>query len=223
MPYNVHYRVTALGITGTVAAPVEIWSWGFQIGYPGGPGDALPGPLDLETEGAIGAFILGVHTQSYVPVGSNHFLTGQKVAQIGPDGNYSAPVQEIVYATPTAGEGQGAAPLQSSLAVSLRGPLALPRVQGRFYIPLSNQVQNSPSTGKITGTGPASLSLTVVGLIETLNDALETFSPGLRVVVASSKGTNARVASVRVGDVIDTIRRRRNGLVETYSENLVPE
>lgn len=221
MAFQPHYKVTALGVTGTLASPIEIWSWGFQFGQPSDGGDSTVGDVDLPTMAAIETFIELVHTQSDIPTGSNHFLTGFKVAQIGPDGLYAAPVQEVMYNPPVAGEGTGAAPLQLCLAVSLRGPLALPRVQGRFFLPVSSSVTVVSSTGKINGTGPSTLSSRLSDYIDTLNVALDTWTPGYRMVVASSKGTNAPVTAIRVGDVLDTQRKRRNGLVETYVENAV--
>lgn len=218
MAFNVHYRATANGISGTLANPTEIWSFGIAIGFPGAGPDALPGDLDLTTLGAVGAFFNSVFTQTELPTGSNHFYTSYKVAQIAPDGSYGAPAQEVVLGTPVQGSGTGTMPLQIASVVSLRGPNALPRIQGRFYLPASSSIVIVSSTGKIGGDGPADMALLVSGAIDTLNTALEAFSTGLRVVVASTKGSNAEVVAVRVGDVLDTQRRRRNALVETYTE-----
>lgn len=127
---------------------------------------------------------------------------------------------EVALTTPVAGTAGGAStmlPPQCSVVLSMRTPIPGPRGRGRMYLP-----------------GPCSLELTANGrLLPDIRDGwltkLQTWindlnaEPGLTTVgVASSVGGFVTaVSSIRLGDVVDTQRRRRDSLPEAYATGTI--
>jgi hypothetical protein len=140
------------------------------------------------------------------------------VARIGPLGTYLA--EPRVAFVNVQGGGQALRyPSQVSLAVSLMTETRGAGGRGRFYLPAPSGALLS-NTGRMAVADRDAVAGSVKTLLDNLNDqpGLEGNAP--RVVVASSKGMNSTVTAVRVGDVFDTIRRRRNGLGEVYTAAL---
>lgn len=70
-------------------------------------------------------------------------------------------------------------------------------------------------------SGPVAAAMAnAVELLNGMNEVAGDAEVATRAVVMSSKGsgTTRAVTACRVGDVLDTQRRRRNGLQEQYSE-----
>lgn len=105
------------------------------------------------------------------------------------------------------GAGSGAVPHpdQCALAVSLRTASNTRSGRGRFFIPCNGAAMDA-NTGRTTANTQT---------LATAAAALMAFAGGR---VASEKlGTTALVTAVRVGNVVDTMRSRRDALVESYS------
>lgn len=87
---------------------------------------------------------------------------------------------------------------------------------GRIYPPLTGYPSNIG-----LDTNPVGKRDAAVDLIDDINGVLNSFVPDAdpAVIVASSarEGKNAKVTRVRVGQVIDTQRRRRNSIPENYT------
>lgn len=112
---------------------------------------------------------------------------------------------------------------QAALAVSFRGSVARgPGANGRMYLP---GFVNIPTVaGHIEQTDINELGVLCQAMFDGINDDLAA-AAGEYLIIAS-KGTagppaiaprNVRVDNLRIGDVTDTIQRRRNGLRENYS------
>ena len=143
-----------------------------------------------------------------------------KAARIGPDGQYSA---DPVMATRTALYGTGSTiihPWQSALVLTFRSGEKFGWANvGRVYWP-NPAIQISATTGKSTNV--------VLNLVNTFGDwfkTIETSAFGwsngeiageLQIRLMSKHGVTKDVKTFSVGDVVDTQRRRRASVPETY-------
>lgn len=224
MAYSYHYLVTASGTIEGSAGAVEIFSYGFAFGK-AGTQTGGPAPLNTSPNATGGGSwtdlaerVQAFHARADTQINARAVLRMVKVASIGPDGKYVEAPNALMVATPGQVTGLTSRPPQIALRVSLSGPPALKRVRGGFYLPLP-QLATGSDGFRITDGSRQSLMGSVVDLVEGIN---ENFDES-RVVIASSRGFNARVRELRVGDVFDTIRRRRNDLKENYTTYDVPE
>lgn len=121
------------------------------------------------------------------------------------------------------------APNQTATVISLITPLSGRRYRGRIYIPCL--IPGVLPTGGRWGSSPVSnLSIAGAYLIRALSNpsgAIPAPSPipavVFPIVVQSQIGAGAAtpVTAVKVGDVIDTQRRRRDQLAENYTTTVV--
>lgn len=209
-------RVT---LSGTMFGGAEEWSTGFFLGEEGA--DA-PDPTQQTAEDILTAW----RTFFEAPTSyfSSAYLTTQcKVAKW--DDNGKTIDSTVFYAYP-ATELNGAVaaiilPPQCSLVLTLlsdrpRGKAS----KGRMYLP-GLAAQPQLATGKLSAANAG----TIADNAKTFFDALagDADIPGELILAAKSSGVmnvnpaqNDYVETIRVGDVVDTQRRRRNGLNETY-------
>lgn len=219
MPYqNAHVKVTMFG---TSCAGAEEWSTGFRMG--------------TETEGGANFGINKPWLDSLLPLWSTFFTSalvkvhsswktqGIKAAVILPGGNTDlANVETSYYNTPIAGAGVSSpqAPQVSVVAqLAAANNMGLGS-KGRMYLP--GIAVALPDSGFI----PTADCVNIANGLRTFLDAAESAAGSPGYVINASKGrpgvpftapVNRRVAFVRVGNVYDTQRRRRNGLTEQYS------
>lgn len=216
MPFAPHVRVTAIGRTGVASA--ERWSWSLNIGRAGG---SLTIP-DEDLASDIAQDIKAFHLRPASRVCSRARLQEVKFAVIGADGKYTSDplivgLGDIEGGDATTAQHATVTP-QAALAVTLDTARRGPSGRGRFYLPMPVL---SLDEGLAAGVNDVNgIRDSVVQLLNAVNN-----QPGLdgsadRVVVASSKGYNTPVDSVRVGRIIDTIRSRRTSLQEGYSAPL---
>jgi hypothetical protein len=216
---NYAHNVVRVTLSGTMFGGAEVWSTGFFLGE---EGSDAPDPTDVTPVDILAAW------RTYFENASSHvsslYLTTQcKVAKL--DDNGQTIPGTVFYAYP-ATELNGAIsagytlPPQCSLVVTLlsdrpRGKAS----KGRMYLP--GIAATISSNGKLLS-----------GTVGTIADNLKTFFdslandadiPGELILAAKSSGVmnvnpaqNDYVETIKVGDVIDTQRRRRNGLTETY-------
>lgn len=218
------HRVNRVTISGTMFSGAEIWSTGFFLGEEGS--DAADGS-DLAATVILDAWrVFFENVSSYV---STYCLTTQvKIAAIDVNGNTET--DKVFYAYPgtelnggaTAGN---ALPAQCSLVATLlsdrpRGKAS----KGRMYLPGTSIIVGAG--GKIT----AAQAGTIADNLKTFFDALEASFDVPNQLILAAKGTGALpaltaqndvVETIRVGDVIDTQRRRRNGISETYTSRVL--
>jgi len=139
---------------------------------------------------------------------------GAQVASVAPDGHYV--VEPTVAAATDACEGTFAGmPPQLAVVATLWTGSSLGKGNyGRFYLPYCGYTE--------AGTPLMSTALTTQfrGAFKTFLDAVNTALPGaasIRVMSNSTQGLQQKpVTQVRVGRVIDTQRRRRSQLDESY-------
>lgn len=210
-------KVSALG---SLIGTEEIFSFGFHISNVGTTGSVAE--LEEVQEStqqiaeAIGTFFGGANNA----VPNKWQLDSVKLAIIGVDGKYietTAPT-EYVFPTPIVGAANQATAAQLSAVVTLvSSKYKDPGKYNRFYVPT---VGTSQAGLVMEEFRPEYLATGTVAMIEAVNEITTAVSPTLEVAVVSNKGAGytLRVENVRVGNVIDTQRRRRNKLTETYFE-----
>jgi len=153
-------------------------------------------------------------------VSSKCLVTSVKLNEIGVNGRYvnQTTVEDVPPFNIQGSSGTSPAP-QVALAVSLTTPVKRGRAHaGRFYSPVPGFVVGTG--GLIAGADCLAAANAGANLIKGINASLT----GWRVSVVSDVGAGAiqPVTGVRVGHVLDTIRSRRNALVENHIVNTTP-
>lgn len=130
---------------------------------------------------------------------------------------------EAVYTGTPAPSTGAALPPQSAVVISLRSLVPGSRGRGRLYWPAIGAALHQNSY-RLTLPTAAQVNTAAVVYLTNIQDALraEFIGPGLGTVqlcvVSRTTGTRTDVTSLQVGDVIDTQRRRRDNLAETYNQ-----
>ena len=124
---------------------------------------------------------------------------------------------ERILTTPVRGTVEGNGLPQQTLCVSLlTGAKRGLASRGRFYPPAT--VLSLSSDGTVSKTGVNSVATAARTLITNLNQWPGTDTPiGGQVVVLGGNGVTRPVTAVSVGNVMDTQRRRRSKLRESYT------
>lgn len=214
MTYQGHIRITFSGVLGANSPEPETFSFGLSA-------DA---PVDLTQaqNDQVAAAAVTMFSAATTKIASYARLTLVKSAAIGTDGKYInlKPIETVVSAY--GGAGTPIMPAQVALAVSLG--TATRNVRGRYYLPPVAVILSASTLAMDQATRNAILANQVT-FLNAVNQAVGGgVDGGNPVVVASSVGigVNARVNSVRVGLVLDTMRSRRRNLVEAYAQTAIP-
>jgi hypothetical protein len=221
------YRVTRVTISGTTFNGAEEWSTGFFMGNVAADADLPNQQLADDIRAAWATFF----TTASTGVGASWESTLVKVSSFGTDGKSDA--NDTVFSTfpaVTKGAGVNLWPPQISLVATLTGAQARGlAMKGRMYLP---GIQITPqATGKIASASV----LSIANNLKTFLTAVNASTATTNVVINASHGqlfkdatgkyvpkvggrgpVNAAVTGIKIGDVYDTQRRRRNGLTETY-------
>lgn len=220
-----HLRIT----WGGTLPGNETWSCSLNMANM----DAIPlnnGFIDeLDTGGSaltsISDAIKAYHQDAGAKIAAAAKLVFVKVAKIELDGKYPADYNssETVFAPVSGGGGNVAVPNQVALCVSLTtGITRGPAHRGRFYLPLPTAGVN-PADGLITSADATSVAQSTKAMLEAVSDWPLIDLPGSPNVVVMSRKDGAprtrQVTGVDVGRVLDTQRRRRRSLPETYVHN----
>jgi hypothetical protein len=213
------YQVVHTVLEGTMFSGGEIWRTGFFQGF----ADADAGaPSDASVTAVMGAWQT-FFTSSTSHISNSWQCTGVKQSLLSTtDGKLvDDNVVEKFYTTALNGnEGGGSLPPQVSLVAQLG--TALPHglgSKGRMYLP---GIRTPVGTdGKIGNTEAGQVATN----LKTFFDAVNAHADSVGHVINASKGSgllfdfnkiNVPVTKVRVGNVYDTQRRRRNALAEVY-------
>ena len=149
-------------------------------------------------------------------------LTGLKVAAINLDGSYIYDPKVYTDVSPVHG-GTSDIAVPSTIAVSLfaAGSLGAGN-RGRMYLPHTSfaTIASRPFAVASVATALAAAGVTFVHAVNTVV-AGYTGAPVVSVMSQAGSGSHKPVTRVRVGNVVDTQRRRRNRLQEAYSEAAV--
>jgi hypothetical protein len=218
------HRTTRVSILGTMFGGAEEWSTGFWIGSPAADA-ALPTQAQAD---AIAAAWRTYFTAAASGFSGNFTTTAVKLASVGIDGKSSA--SDTIYSTlaPAAngGNNNGAYPPQIALVATLSSTVARGvGSKGRMYLPgIFSPVD---ATGHIASAAQGTMLANLVTFLRAVNNAQGNFES---IVLASHGSVNrdgtpkidgrspitTNVTSVRLGNVFDTQRRRRNALREVY-------
>lgn len=184
----------------------EEWQTGIRIS-----GQVTPTPANLES---LDAAFFTLISSSAIALPNGFRYIGVKWAPIGLDGKYPTAAESLTFlrTTPFASTGQGGYP-QIALVLSLR--TARPRgyaSNGRMYVP--SALRPEATTGRITDAQAGAAAQAAAAFIGSVN----AIGMGtVQVMSAVGGGISANVTEVRVGRVMDTQRRRRNGIPEEYA------
>lgn len=205
--------------------PTEVWSVNFVLDPEGEVGfDFDQANFDAFTAN-VGAIVIPTELKKAMSSAASLRSVRAELRDTDSDGFIGA--SEFTLATPQVGSSTAACPLQTSVVASLRSGSALASGRGRLYWP-GLGLAISGGTMRLTATNTAALasdfssyltnirnqaksSLTPVSLV---NFGLSIYSPTRRILTP--------VTSIRVGDVPDVQRRRRDAMAEQYSSKAFP-
>ena len=216
------YSFIKMTFGGDLQDTDEVWSCGFHIGKESSnTTQADLESLSLFTTSGINLVLEDFYKHANTRAPNKMRLQWIKFAAIGTNGKYlGAPVE---YYYPTAIQGGNAGsfiPSTASVVTLVADKFKDPGKYNRFYLPVVAPTGNGKYHESPTNTDNKALQ--VKGLIEGINIILMSELLGLRIRVVSQKaGIYRDIEKVRIGNIIDTQRRRRNALREVYSEENV--
>jgi hypothetical protein len=210
MPFAPHTRVSAIGFIGS---SLERFSYGLSME------SQLAGAGEMPSQGEaqdIANDFVAFHGRATSKIWQQAVLKEVKIAAIGADGKYTEdPI--IISVNQVGGGGALPVPLpQAALVVSCESTRRGPTGKGRFYLPMPNVVITEPGFLMAVATAE-DVRTSAQTLLGALNNEAGVDVVDRKVVIASSKGYNTPVTSIRVGRVIDTMRSRRKSLSESYT------
>lgn len=218
MPYRPHMKVSLIGVLGsTRAAAIETWSIGLRYRVVGGDGLVVLSQ-DEADDMAQAALTAAATLFGSTIMPNNCFLTEARTYQIGTDGKAAGFIGYAVQGADVKGGGAAKYPFQNAMVMTL---VAEGRGKGKFgrvYLPAPNV--DVSADGLIAEAGRDSAHSTFRSMLTALDTGLGTAYAGgdLELIVAGTTGTGTSrpVREVRAGRVMDTQRRRRRSLPESY-------
>lgn len=223
------HKVNRVTISGDCFSGAEVWTTGFYLGETGADaGDPAGSAED------IAGYWNTFWTTANSMISIYYRTLEVKVAQLDTDGKTDlGSIDYYTLTTPTTGGGGGSAmPPQTSLVATLTSDVQRGLgSKGRMYLPGVNGTVTN--TGKVISTTPTNVSLNLKTMFDGINADADI--PG-SVILASHghkltsvpggdvtyiEPVNTLVTGLRVGDVYDTQRRRRNGLAEVYTTRVL--
>lgn len=218
MAYQPHTYITCGGANIEVADGDEIWQVGIR-GFSGGNVPIAQGDLpELAQKVAIGpdttsGLARWFHDASYHHP-SEVTLNWVKVANINAAGDYSGEPAIYQFGTPIAGQGAQVVPSFLSCSLGFTTGKSFGRARsGRIYPPN----YGTPSTYGAAITSGAQTDL-VASALEFLSAVSQVLGDGSEFMphVVSKSGVSNAITGVRVGNIWDVQRRRKNAVSETY-------
>lgn len=209
MPQPAHVRCTWSGVFGSPSSPLEIWSFSLKTAAPPA---GLDGPALMVRAAALSKaysdFLPDQMPPSVVLTQVLYAVTGPdgKILRF-PDGAYQQ--GKLAAAVPGTFNGQGVLPLQTALVVSFNTARPGATGKGRLYMPYQ-MAQFIRGDFRIDANEAEVVAQRFASIVSAVN------ALGPAVSVVSSKGYATPITSVRVGRVPDTMRSRRNKLIEGY-------
>jgi len=211
------HEVVRVTLSGTMFNGNEIWSTGFFLGHEGADAD----PITEQGVADVGAAWSTFWTSATSLISNKYAFTTCKMVRVAQDGKTIA--DSAVYwspsSAPVGGYGNPTLPPQIALVATLAN--SLPRglaTKGRMFLPgVASPVD---STGHVNTTEQTQLATNLKTFFDSVyNDA---DLPGNPVLASLGRGPLLQggairnVTQIRIGNVYDTQRRRRNALTETY-------
>ena len=211
------HRVARVTLSGTCFGGAEIWSTGFYLGRENADASPITPTAVSDVANAWNTFFQDPESC----ISGYYEFTMCKIAMIEEDGK-TIPDSAQYYSPPALVKG-GAGNSSQAPQVSLVATLAnsLPRglaTKGRMFLPgVAREVNATGHLDTLWTTGIADNLQTFFNTV--YNDADLPRNPVLASVGRGpllTDGTIRNVTQIRVGNVYDTQRRRRNGLTEAY-------
>jgi hypothetical protein len=211
------HRVAKVTLSGDAFGGSEIWSTGFHMGFENADAPALTeqGAADI---GEAFATFFRAQTSS---VSDNYSFKLCKLSMLNNDGRvmadssiYYQPLNAVVGAV-----GGPSLPPQVSLVATLAN--SLPRglaTKGRMFLPGINAPIDD--SGHLPALYTQDIATNLQAFFNTIFQDADT--PGNPVLASVGRGplnmdgAIRNVTQIRIGNVYDTQRRRRNALQETY-------
>lgn len=224
MPVGYTYQFTFGGVNGTDA--FDTWQTGARFYSPTEWGSNIPGLPSLSDLSTFYTNVLGPKfSSSDMPISSKCRLLWCKVALLRPDGKY--------YADAVAYEGAGmmgygstyALAPQDSVVVSLwSGSRLGTGNHGRMYLPWASAALDTTGhiTSPATSTVCGAMKIVLNGMQTVLRAQQDASDATLCIVPSNRSASPKPVNYIRVGNVVDTQRRRRNRIQETYFKVVFP-
>lgn len=225
MVYLVHGRCRILGL----AYGGSTWSIGINVAQVDGTDPFANGTLDVQ--GALESWadtVKGLNggsifPQTFLQLLGHGQITGVRCSRIGTDGKETA-VALVELGAPVNGSNLTPMPGSVALCVSLLSGRPGASYRGRLYLPAFSA--GLGANGRLTNPVPNDVATEAAAFIKSVSDGLplgvgSTLNNAPAVV--SSKGHTIRVASVRVGNRLDSQRRRTESEKEAYSSAAVAQ
>jgi hypothetical protein len=136
-------------------------------------------------------------------------------------------VSQGLFSSPSTGSGSATKTPQDSLVLSLRTATPGPTGRGRLYWPALGATLSSAFV--MTTPTPAQAAADAKAFLKEVGDAMNAYYASVsaaKTVVASVRSvknhTSRDITSIQVGSVLDTQRRRRKSLPESYASVTYP-
>lgn len=216
------HRIVKVTLAGTMFGGNEIWSTGFYLGWENKDADPITAQGMADVSFAWETFFKNATSE----ISSRYTYNTLKMHVVNNDGK-TLPDSAQYHAPATAAVG-GASSLALPPQIATVATLAnsLPRglaTKGRMFLPgVSSMVD---ATGHIAAATTANIATNLKTFFDAVyNDADLPGNPMLASVGRGplhTDGAIRRISTVRVGNVYDTQRRRRNALTEAYTTRTV--
>lgn len=212
-------------MSGTLYGGADIWVCGFHLGHP--TQDTIaPAPQHAAD---IAALWKTAFTDITARISNQATTTLVRISHIAANG--TTILQDTVQSTnqlPCNGAANfWTPPPQSALAVSFKASTVPkgPGANGRMYLPPTENTLDA--TGRISNNDAGQLGDVMRTFFNGVNAATNGDGAVLVNVGAANPTRNepamtAIVNSIRIGSTLDTIRRRRNRIKETYTTRPIP-
>lgn len=216
-------KVVHVTLHGTMLNGGEIWQTGFYMGNPEQDANV---PNQAFADAVRDAWI-PLWSSNTGPFCYSYKFEGVKAVRLAKNGLYDGTdVAESFPAAAVAGGYPGAPlPPQCSLVATLIGGSGKGLGgKGRMYLP--GVSWGIGADGRLTTGNTDRIATDIATFLDNVNSSIE--APGVAINVSrghkAQLGLGARnviINGVRVGNVYDTQRRRRDALTETYSAHVV--
>lgn len=216
------YQFIKFTFGGALAGNNEIWTCGFHLGH--GTAGVTVGQFNaLEASlPSLGDLVKSYITDASMRIPSGASVQWIKLALIGTDGKYVT--EPLEYILPSSGAGQastGYVPQASTVVTLVSGKFKDPGKYNRFYLPAA------PPSGlgsyRLTQAQTEAMAATSAEFLGDVHEIVYHEANGLTIkAVSQNVSEYYDVIWARVGDVLDTQRRRRNKISENYYDTQLP-
>jgi hypothetical protein len=219
-----YWRIVFKGSLGTV----EQWSTSVAFGVVGLSSDTPDQPAADD----IAARIAANQTAALVPTSLRSLLSSSATMDVvrvekRAEDETILTISERLLTVPLAGSGSASKTPQDAVVFSLRTNTPGARGRGRMYWPALAATLNS--TFQLSGPVPATIVNDVKTWLQASNTAIDNYYISIASVLRAALSVRSitdhvcrDVSSIQVGSVLDTQRRRRDTLPESYVSAAYP-